>query len=107
MNGIATGIEKLKQLTSTTVDCEGCLKLATLWQKRFTSRDAICLAANGGYNIDTASRVMAVEKSKLVLHLDVNGTIIAADPASGQDLRMVVNTFLAGACWGKDVAGKC
>lgn len=42
---------------------------------------------------------------RLVLHFDVNSTIIAADPASGADVEGLVSRYLAGASWGREVDG--
>lgn len=45
------------------------------------------------------------EKPKLVLHFDVNNTILAADPVCGVDLSAALNTYLAGVCWGSEKDG--
>jgi len=45
------------------------------------------------------------KKRKLVIHFDVNNTILVADPVSNIDTKQAVNTYLAGAYWGKEVNG--
>ena len=47
------------------------------------------------------------QPTRRVLHFDVNGTIIANDPASGKNTRQELSTFLSGQVWaprGEDIS---
>uniref|UniRef100_A0A8C3K548 Uncharacterized protein n=1 Tax=Calidris pygmaea TaxID=425635 RepID=A0A8C3K548_9CHAR len=43
-------------------------------------------------------------RRRLVLHVDLNNTVVAADAVSGQGPRAALNTFLSTVTWGRDGA---
>ena len=45
-------------------------------------------------------------KRKLILHFDVNKTIVPVDSATGETVEAALNVFLSGMAWGKDRQGE-
>ncbi|XP_053384986.1 uncharacterized protein LOC128550279 [Mercenaria mercenaria] len=45
-------------------------------------------------------------KRKLVLHFDVNKTIVPVDSATGETVEAALNIYLSGLAWGKDREGE-
>lgn len=52
------------------------------------------------------SAVTKPRKNKLVLHFDVNKTIVPVDSATGETVEAALNIYLSGMAWGKDKAGE-
>ena len=40
------------------------------------------------------------ENPRLILHFDINKTVICSDPVSGVDMDMMINSILTECCWG-------
>jgi hypothetical protein len=49
--------------------------------------------------------ISEVVKRKLVLHFDVNKTIVPVDSATGETVEAALNIYLSGMAWGKDREG--
>ncbi|XP_075039641.1 uncharacterized protein LOC142099728 [Mixophyes fleayi] len=45
--------------------------------------------------------VLLPKRRKLILHLDLNDTILVSDSATGQGLRAALNSYLSSVVWGK------
>lgn len=54
----------------------------------------------------TMSSSSSESKRKLVLHFDVNKTIVPVDTATGETVEAALNVFLSGLAWGKDLHGE-
>lgn len=46
------------------------------------------------------------QKRKLILHFDVNKTLVPVDSATGETIEAALNVFLSGMAWGKDRQGE-
>jgi len=42
------------------------------------------------------------DQPTLVLHFDINKTLVISDPASGQDFEGMLNSIISEAAWGKE-----
>ena len=47
----------------------------------------------------------STRRRKLVLHFDVNKTIVPVDTATGENVEDCLNVYLSGLAWGKDIEG--
>lgn len=52
------------------------------------------------------SKMLNSAKRKLVLHFDVNKTIVPVDSATGETVEAALNVYLSGMAWGKDHEGE-
>eukprot|EP00746_Dinoflagellata_sp_MGD_P159371 gnl/MRDRNA2_/MRDRNA2_86685_c0_seq18.p1 gnl/MRDRNA2_/MRDRNA2_86685_c0~~gnl/MRDRNA2_/MRDRNA2_86685_c0_seq18.p1 ORF type:complete len:2276 (-),score=426.60 gnl/MRDRNA2_/MRDRNA2_86685_c0_seq18:309-6239(-) len=58
------------------------------------------------HKLQRAASIRFLQAStKLILHFDVNGTVLVADPISNANLHAELNKYLAGASWGREVDG--
>ncbi|XP_073425719.1 uncharacterized protein [Dendrobates tinctorius] len=56
--------------------------------------------ARGG-SVQQCLRVLVTKKRKLILHLDLNNTILVSDAATGQGPRTALNSYLSTVSWGR------
>ncbi|KAG8557266.1 hypothetical protein GDO81_018389 [Engystomops pustulosus] len=55
----------------------------------------------GGSSIPPCLPVLPPNKRKLILHLDLNNTILVSDTATGQGPRAALNSYLSTVAWGR------
>ncbi|XP_036593431.1 uncharacterized protein LOC118830634 isoform X2 [Trichosurus vulpecula] len=59
------------------------------------------LGAEGQDSSGSPEYPLIIRTKKLVLHMDINNTILVADSATGQGLMAALNSYLSTVCWGQ------
>ena len=70
--------------------------------------ECLCIEEMRNYlcHVFQSQAIKMSKRRKLVLHFDVNKTIVAVDSATGETVEDSLNVYLSGMAWGKENAGK-